>query len=172
MIKYVLNANTMELTYLEDNKIQWIEPIKNAKEFKETLTHLTTDLEKYEAHEVEVIEKVKINKNDIKVNPAATKKEIKEELKRFYDIDTLKITNYFDEDKDFYTDIEIQLYNNEEYIDCIYIQSFEYKNINEYDFYDLCDYFEKYVKGIKNKLKDWLENNYSYNIELNEGYHA
>lgn len=120
----------------------------------------------------------KIVKSRIEPDMGLTKREIKSALKELMTSSKNKliVSNYNSEEEDyeegkiFSSDMEITIWNDGDYVDVLTVQSFEIKN-NEYDFYELVEYFDKYLEKKKKSLYEWLCNNY-YDVELTKGYYC
>ena len=146
MEKYIVNKETLVITYLEDNEIIWEHQEKNMEELEATIKHLKDF--NGSNHELEIIEKIEIIeefKSIVQFNKFFKNKEVK----------VIKASVFEDQDGS-YIEIFAELDNNDDinFETILYSKGGDTKTLL------------KKLKKISKKYKKWVAESYVIDCEF------
>ncbi len=109
-----------------------------------------------------------------KKNKRELLKEIKGEISSLDDVE-LKITNYHQGEWDGYcNDIEVQIWENQEYVQTIVYKSYEIESFNPNDWWDMVDYMDIKCFKEKEEIFNYIESEFkNYDdvvVSMGRGY--
>lgn len=111
---------------------------------------------------------------EVKRNKSNIIKEVKEVIKSLNGAE-LRITNYHQDEWDSYcNDIEVQIWENQEYVQTIVYKSYEIESFNPNDWWDMVDYMDIKCFKEKEEIFNYIESEFkNYDdvvVSMGKGY--